>query len=57
MIETGALDFALRYTLLQLGDDGLMHPVAFETRKLSPAEARYPTYEKELLASKEPLNK
>ena len=56
-IETDASDFALGYSLLQKGDDGLMHPVAFEGRKLKPAETRYPTHEKELLAIKEALNK
>jgi hypothetical protein len=56
-IETDASDFAIGYSLLQKGDDGLMHPVAFEGRKLRPAETRYPTHEKELLAIKEAINK
>jgi hypothetical protein len=42
--------FALGYSLLQKGDDGIIHPVAFEGRKLKPVEKRYPTHEKELLA-------
>jgi hypothetical protein len=49
-VETDASDFALGYSLLQKGDDGIIHPVAFEGRKLKPAEKRYPTHEKELLA-------
>ena len=56
-IETDASDFTLGYVLLQLGDDGLMHPVAFEGRKLHGAELRYSTHEKELLAIKEAIGK
>ena len=33
-IETDASDFAIDYALMQQGDDGLMHPVAFDDRKL-----------------------
>jgi len=51
-IET---DFALGYSLLQKGDDGIMYPVAFEGTKLKPVETHYPTHEKELLAIKEAL--
>ena len=56
-IETDASDFALGYALMQLEDDGLMHPVAFDGRKLQGAELRYPTHEKELLAIKEAIEK
>jgi len=56
-IETDASDFALGYALMQLGDDGLMHPVAFDGRKLHGEELRYPTHEKELLAIKEAIDK
>ena len=42
---------------ISLGDDGLMHPVAFDGRKLRGAELNYPTHEKELLAIKEALVK
>jgi len=49
-VETDASDFAPGYSLLQKGDDGIIHPVAFEGRKLKPVEKRYPTHEKELLA-------
>lgn len=37
-IETDASDFALGYALMQQKDDGLMHPVAFDGRKLHGAE-------------------
>jgi len=43
--------------LYQEGDDGKMHPVAFDGRKLRGAELNYPTHEKELLAIKEALRK
>jgi hypothetical protein len=56
-IETDASDFAIGYALMQQGDDGLMHPVAFDGRKLRGAELNYPTHEKELLAIKEALVK
>jgi hypothetical protein len=55
VIETDASDFAVGYSLLQEGDDGLLHPVAYEGRKLTDAEMKYPIHEKELLAIKEAL--
>ncbi len=30
-------------------EDGTWHPVAFESKKLNPAQANYPTHERELL--------
>jgi len=56
-VETDTSDFAFGYSLLQKGDDGIMHPVAFEGRKMKPVETRHPTDEKELLAIKEAFNK
>ena len=44
-VSTDASDFAIGAVLSQ-GDK----PVAFESRKLSPAERKYPVHEKELLA-------
>lgn len=36
--------------VLEQNFDGKWHPIAFESRKLSPAEKNYPTHEQELLA-------
>jgi hypothetical protein len=36
--------------LTQVAEDGKLHPVAFESRKLSNAELKYPTHEKEQLS-------
>ena len=50
IIETDASDFALGAILSQYQDDGLLHPVAFYSRKFSSAEINYDVYDKELLA-------
>jgi hypothetical protein len=57
VIETDSSDFANGMALYQESDDGKLHPVAFEGRKLHGAELRYPTHEKELLAIKDALLK
>ncbi|CEP01920.1 hypothetical protein PBRA_008863, partial [Plasmodiophora brassicae] len=49
-IETDASDFAIAMVLSQRGRDGDLHPLAFFSRKLDPAEIRYAVYDKELLA-------
>ena len=36
--------------LYQIGDDGKLYPVAFHSRKLTPAEENYEIHDKELLA-------
>jgi len=41
IVETNALDFALGAILFQFGIDGLLHPVAFYSRKLTSAEINY----------------
>ncbi|TMI79079.1 MAG: DDE-type integrase/transposase/recombinase, partial [Bacteroidetes bacterium] len=56
-IETDSSDFGNGMTLYQEYDDGKLHPVAFDGRKLHGAELRYPTHEKELLAIKDALTK
>lgn len=49
-LATDASDFAIAGVLHQPDADGLLHPVAFFSRKLSPAEINYEVYDKELLA-------
>jgi hypothetical protein len=50
VIEPDASDYALGAVCSQYGEDGLLHPVAFYSRKLLPAEMNYQIYDKELLA-------
>ncbi|KAG2207610.1 hypothetical protein INT45_004096, partial [Circinella minor] len=50
IIETDASDYAVGAVLLQKGNDGQIHPLAFESKKLSAAERNYPAQERELLA-------
>ena len=49
IVVTDASDVAIGATLMQNYEDG-RHPVAFEGRKLRPAELNYPAHEKEQLA-------
>ena len=49
ILTTDASDFAVGAVLSQLGEEGLQ-PVAFESRKMIPAERNYAAHEKELLA-------
>jgi len=50
IVETDTSDFALGAILSQFGINGLLHPVAFYSRKLTGAEINYQVYDKELLA-------
>ncbi|GJE99152.1 polyprotein [Phanerochaete sordida] len=47
---TDASDFAISGVLQQPDDLGLLHPVGYYSRKLTPAEINYEVYDKELLA-------
>jgi hypothetical protein len=49
-IETDASDFVSSGILSQKDDAGILHPVAFMSRKHSEAECNYEIYDKELLA-------
>ena len=49
MVETDASDFALGCVVPQFKDKRL-HPGAFHSRKLNPAERNYKIPDKELLA-------
>jgi hypothetical protein len=53
VVETDASEWAIGVVLLQTHPKtGRLHPVAYDGRKLSPAEINYPVHEKELLAIK-----
>ena len=49
-LATDASDTGIGAVLLQAGENGNSHPVAYFSRKLSSAERRYSTIEKEALA-------
>jgi transposase InsO family protein len=49
-VECDASDFVTAGVLSQRDDDGVLHPVAFFSRKMAPAECNYEIYDKELLA-------
>lgn len=50
VVEPDASDYALGAVISQYDDDGVLHPVAYYSRKLLPAEMNYQIYDKELLA-------
>jgi hypothetical protein len=49
-VEADSSGYALGGALYQQGSDLLFRPVAFFSRKLSPAEVNYPIHDKEMLA-------
>ena len=57
IIETDASDFGYGAILIQIGEDGLEHPIAFESKQFSSAERNYALHERELFAIKEALRK
>jgi hypothetical protein len=50
VMECDASGMATGGVLLQYDDDGVLRPVAFMSRKMSPAEVNYEIYDKEMLA-------
>lgn len=50
IIETDASDYVSAGVLSQRDDDGMLHPVAFFSKKHSAQELNYEIYDKELLA-------
>jgi hypothetical protein len=50
VVETDASDYVSAGVLSQPDDAGTLHPVAFFSKKHSPAECNYEIYDKELLA-------
>ena len=49
-VEVDSSDIVVAGVLSQIGKDGRLHPVAFFSKKMSPAECNYEIYDKELLA-------
>ena len=49
-LECDSSNYVTREVLSQIGEDGLLYPVAFFLGKMSPAECNYKIYDKELLA-------
>jgi len=51
VVETDASDYAIAAIISQISpDDGDIHPIAFYSRSMQPAELNYEFYDKELLA-------
>jgi hypothetical protein len=50
IIETDASDYAIAAIHSIRTPDGELHPIAFHSRTLGPAERNYDTHDKELLA-------
>jgi len=50
IIESDASDFAIGAILSQRDSENRLHPVAFHSRKFTPAEINYEIHDKELLA-------
>jgi hypothetical protein len=50
VVESDASDFAPGAVLLQIQETKRLHPVAYRSRKLKPAEINYDVHDKEMLA-------
>jgi RNase H-like domain found in reverse transcriptase len=50
LLETDASDYAIAGILSQYDDHHMLHPIAFRSRTLTPAERNYEIHDKELLA-------
>lgn len=50
IVETDASDYVSACVLSQKDDQGILHPVAYFSKKHTPAECNYEIYDKELLA-------
>ena len=49
-VETDFSNYVNASVLSQMGDDGLLHPMAYFLRRIVPAKCHYKIYDKELLA-------
>ena len=48
-VETNSSDYVNANVLFQLDDKGVLHPVAYFSKKMAPAECNYKIYDKKLL--------
>ena len=51
LIETDSFNYVNTSVLLQMGEDGLLHPVAYFLRRMASVECHYKIYDKKLLAT------
>ena len=56
-VHTDASDYAIGAEIGQLDDKGNSRPILFYSRRLNPAEERYSTADKEMLAIVQTLKK
>ena len=49
-VETDSSDYVNVGVLSQMGNDGLLHPMAYFSRRMASAKCYYEIYDKELLA-------
>jgi hypothetical protein len=50
IVETDASNYVSAGVLSQYDDAGILHPIAFFSKKHTPAECNYEIYDKELMA-------
>ena len=50
IVETDVSDYVSAGIISQYDDNGVLHPVAYFSKKHSPAECNYEIYDKELMA-------
>jgi hypothetical protein len=55
IVETDASDYVSAGVLSQYDDDNVLHPVAYFSKKHSPAECNYEIYDKELMVIVQPF--
>jgi hypothetical protein len=50
IVETDTSDYVSASILSQYDNEGILHPIAFSSKKHTPAECNYEIYDKELMA-------
>jgi hypothetical protein len=57
VLETDSSDYALGAIISQRDFEGILHPIAFHSRRLLPAEEHYEIHDKEMLAIVDTMDK